>query len=383
MECARHDQAVSLLSGLDRFIRLVVQRDGFAPSTGSSSPSLTPSYASMYSSRSYMANRPSYTGYRRAQPTSRGAGDTPSNTSSNTTSNNSSYVANASYNNTSAAADMTSSPAIRRYDNTTTNHTTTTTTNNTSPAGGDTTTTTNSSSSIIDNLSTTTTDTLNNVANNNYNYDKRQQQDASSPPPSSTVHGGPGIRDSSTQVAASPSPSSYSPPLNEPGAPPPPRRPLTNEDFQAMIPAHFLTGETVPQTRGLVDSGGIHVAVVQPQQQNLQSSDTAPAHNPMFPPPPTRLGQVTETLTKTTFTETTLTRHTDNRLAQVPLVCEVSYPRTHSKHSNTRVRHFISHLSHSFTRNTSFVPLEFLSLSHSTLSLVRNTLVRSTLLCHS
>ncbi|KFM72984.1 Protein scribble-like protein, partial [Stegodyphus mimosarum] len=92
MEGARQDQAVSLLSGLDRFVRLVVQRQKLVPrdpntphlpeksSISLSSSSLLaqkspkliglprPYTPKFYSSGSYMANRPSYTGsYRRPE----------------------------------------------------------------------------------------------------------------------------------------------------------------------------------------------------------------------------------------------------------------------------------------------------------------------------
>ncbi|XP_064480658.1 protein scribble homolog isoform X3 [Ornithodoros turicata] len=73
MDGVRHDQAVTLLTGLDRFMRLVVQREqlvlrdpnapkaAMSPLKTSSNP-----YGSLYSSSSYMANRPSYLGsYRR------------------------------------------------------------------------------------------------------------------------------------------------------------------------------------------------------------------------------------------------------------------------------------------------------------------------------
>ncbi|XP_054720179.1 protein scribble homolog [Uloborus diversus] len=95
MDGARQDQAVSLLSGLDRFVRLVVQRQKLVPrdpntphlpeksalSLSSSSllaqksPKLIglprPYTPKFYSSGSYMANRPSYMGsYRRPELTS-------------------------------------------------------------------------------------------------------------------------------------------------------------------------------------------------------------------------------------------------------------------------------------------------------------------------
>ncbi|GFX15517.1 protein lap4 [Trichonephila clavipes] len=92
MDGARQDQAVSLLSGLDRFVRLVVQRQKLVPRDpntphlpekssislssssllGQKSPKLIglprPYTPKFYSSGSYMANRPSYTGsYRRPE----------------------------------------------------------------------------------------------------------------------------------------------------------------------------------------------------------------------------------------------------------------------------------------------------------------------------
>lgn len=92
MEGARQDQAVSLLSGLDRFVRLVVQRKKLVPRDPNTphmpeKSSLTLSCSSLlaqkspkliglprpytpkfYSSGSYMANRPSYMGsYRRPE----------------------------------------------------------------------------------------------------------------------------------------------------------------------------------------------------------------------------------------------------------------------------------------------------------------------------
>ncbi|XP_069187985.1 protein lap4 isoform X18 [Procambarus clarkii] len=77
LEGARHDQAVSMLTGLERFVRLVVHRETLVPPGQGNSNSSKASprvfgaprpYTGLYSAGSYMANRPSYTGYRRAQP---------------------------------------------------------------------------------------------------------------------------------------------------------------------------------------------------------------------------------------------------------------------------------------------------------------------------
>lgn len=79
---ASHEHAVSILTGHERFVRLVVERElllpraGIPPNFSSASPSPSPgpeksprmfgmpkTYSGIYSSNSYMANRP---GYRRS-----------------------------------------------------------------------------------------------------------------------------------------------------------------------------------------------------------------------------------------------------------------------------------------------------------------------------
>lgn len=75
-----------------------------------------------------------------------------------------------------------------------------------------------------------------------------------------------------------------------------------------MIPAHFLGGERQHE-RAPSPVSGVRVTV-----------QRAPA--PVLPPPPSTLGRVTETITKSTFTETTVTRITDNQLV-APLIIEV------------------------------------------------------------
>ncbi|XP_055525254.1 protein scribble homolog isoform X12 [Wyeomyia smithii] len=98
-------------------------------------------------------------------------------------------------------------------------------------------------------------------------------------------------------------------------------RPMTSADFQAMIPSHFISGgrqvHVERLTQGVSGSGtdpagGPSVTVtVQKAVPDL----------PMLPPAPTELGTVTETITKSTFTETVMTRVTDNRLLE-PLISE-------------------------------------------------------------
>jgi protein scribble len=76
---ARHDQAVQMLTGLERFVRLVVERETLVPRTiagpglnvsDEKSPKvfgLPKPYTGLYSASSYMANRPSY-GLRSREP---------------------------------------------------------------------------------------------------------------------------------------------------------------------------------------------------------------------------------------------------------------------------------------------------------------------------
>lgn len=93
-------------------------------------------------------------------------------------------------------------------------------------------------------------------------------------------------------------------------------RPMTSEDFQAMIPSHFLSGGKnyeLQKASPAVEQGGSAVTV---------TVKKGTPDMPMLPPAPTELGQVTETITKSTFTETVMTRITDNRLGE-PLISEV------------------------------------------------------------
>lgn len=90
---------------------------------------------------------------------------------------------------------------------------------------------------------------------------------------------------------------------------------MNSDDFQAMIPKHFLSGEKSysVQKEALVEQGSSAVTVT----VKKGTSDM-----PMLPPAPTELGLVTETITKSTFTETVMTRVTDNKLME-ELISEV------------------------------------------------------------
>lgn len=221
-----------MLTGLERFVRLVVHRETLVPAgqgnnNNNNNTKASPRvfgaprpYTGLYSAGSYMANRPSYTGYRRAQPGGRISGSSLPDTNHSTT------------------GSPGASPSIA--------------TKQPQQMGGG--------------VNTSTA-------------------------PSNTAESFP---TGTTQVSSN--------------------RPLTNDDFQAMIPQHFLQGKAREEA-----TPGVHVTV------NLPTEDT-----PMgmaFPPPPTKLGKVTESITKSTLTETVLTRITDNQLASVPLVVEVRWAR--------------------------------------------------------
>ncbi|UYV60286.1 LRRC1 [Cordylochernes scorpioides] len=73
VEGVRHDQAVSLLSGLERFVRLVVKREHLVLKTDTAEEEQPPKLPNLrvYSMDTYMANRPNFTGsYRRPDLTS-------------------------------------------------------------------------------------------------------------------------------------------------------------------------------------------------------------------------------------------------------------------------------------------------------------------------
>ncbi|RXG73185.1 Discs large-like protein 1-like protein, partial [Armadillidium vulgare] len=229
LDGARHDQAVSLLTGLERFVRLVVHRESLVPlgSGGDSSAKASPKvygaprpYTGLYNASSYMANRPSYSGYKRPQPSSggyRGA------------------VVSGEEAKSSRSATQDSAPVVNSY---------------------------TPSSPLI--------------ANHNSHE---------TPTPT-------------TQV--------------------PNHKPLTNEDFQSMIPKHFLKGG---------QSQGVGEGVAPTPAVNVSVNHPPSSHPPMgldLPPPPTKLGTVTESVTKSTLTETTVTRVTDNQLADTPLITEIT-----------------------------------------------------------
>lgn len=87
---------------------------------------------------------------------------------------------------------------------------------------------------------------------------------------------------------------------------------MTNEDFEAMIPQRFQK-----TSKNQVDEqpAAVVTTLTIKTPSNLNGIE--------FRETPTTLGRVTETITKSTFTETVVTRVTDNNLAK-SVIIEVS-----------------------------------------------------------
>lgn len=255
---SKHEQAVSMLTGLERFVRLVVEREVLLPKDGlplnfsSSSPSPSPGpeksprvfglpkpYTGLYSANSYMANRPGYTSYRKStgdmmqnnnKQNSANSSPEPSRMNSNINKNESESV---KANDSEVIA--TPQPAPRKISN--------------------------QNNGVAQHKPLTLT-----------NSELSEAEDVQVLP-----------------------------------------KPITNEEFQAMIPEHFLQSKSQPSTSS--DATGPIVTVT------IKRPDTISDIN--FPPAPTTVGKVTEVITKSTFTETVVTRVTDNKLV-LPLIIEVS-----------------------------------------------------------
>ncbi|XP_070155548.1 protein lap4 isoform X5 [Polyergus mexicanus] len=88
MRGAKHEQAVALLTGLERFVRLVVERE-IPLSQANPATVVTPSeksprvigapkpYTGLYNANSYMANRSGYSGYRRSMDADKALSPSP------------------------------------------------------------------------------------------------------------------------------------------------------------------------------------------------------------------------------------------------------------------------------------------------------------------
>ncbi|XP_072158237.1 protein lap4 isoform X14 [Bemisia tabaci] len=229
MEGARHDQAVTMLTGLERHIRIVAERevpvlkDPSAPAQ-SPGPEKSPKvfgvpkpYTSLYSANSYMANRPGYPGIRTGAASPREVPLTPPK------------------------------PAPRKL----------------TPAPG--------------------------------------------------ISTAPSAQASSTATEGSTAGTAGTTAESETQEHPPPK-PITNEEFQAMIPSHFRSSQ--PSESSDDPKEKVVTLTIKQPQDHLTNGIA-------FPDAPTTLGKVTETITKSTLTETVVTRVTDNKLANpVPVIIE-------------------------------------------------------------
>nr|CAD7439037.1 unnamed protein product [Timema bartmani] len=268
MSGARHDQAVSMLTGLERFVRLVVEREEevvVTPSPSASDKS-SPSprvfgaprpYTGLYAASSYMANRPGYAGYRRADQQI---------TSSSPSSNTPSYG---------------KLPGLRNDPPPPMPPPTLASTKTTGPP----------------------------VAMGNHIDGAPKQVEPPRPAPRRTTS-----QSQPSETNRTSTPVERTANLDSDSASQVLPKPITNEDFQAMIPAHFLnpsSGQNSSQ-----DSASTVTVTIKNPETHLPEDLS-------FPPAPTGLGKVTETITKSTFTEKVVTRVTDNKLVE-SVIIEVS-----------------------------------------------------------
>ncbi|KAG8037707.1 hypothetical protein G9C98_005918 [Cotesia typhae] len=278
--------AVTLLTGLDRFVRLVVERE-IPRSQASSLMQVTPSeksprligastprpYTGLYNANSYMANRPGYAGYRRSidadktlspSPTARTPPPPPPAPLALAKEQQQQPVNGIAKMNgvsDSSAAEKVISPSA---------------VNPPQPAPRQ---------------------TLSTSSSQPQQVQPQQQQQQQQP-----------NRQSGTTTPSQPEPTGPTSPQEDIQVP----KPITNEEFQAMIPAHFLRPPTSSPSPDSQQGPVVTVTIKQPD--NLPGDVN-------FPPAPTTLGKVTETITKSTLTETVVTRVTDNHLVQ-PVIIE-------------------------------------------------------------
>ncbi|XP_043507845.1 protein lap4 isoform X3 [Frieseomelitta varia] len=262
MRGAKHEQAVALLTGLERFVRLVVERE-IPLSQANAATVLTPSeksprvigaprpYTGLYNANSYIANRPSYTGYRRSIDTDRTLSPSPTSKTP---------------------------PPMK--------------------------------------IETTELPKMNGVTESG---NVTNISSISPSPTNSQPHPQPAPRHSISQPTITPTTTASSTPTSstEPRSTSPQEdiqvsKPITNEEFQAMIPAHFLRPPTSSPSPDSHQGPIVTVTIKQPD--NLPGDVN-------FPPAPTTLGKVTETITKSTLTETVVTRVTENQLVP-PVIIE-------------------------------------------------------------
>ncbi|XP_076655479.1 scribble planar cell polarity protein [Halictus rubicundus] len=261
MKGAKHEQAVALLTGLERFVRLVVERE-IPVSQANATIVVTPSeksprvigapkpYTGLYNANSYIANRPGYT-IRRSIDADRALSPSPT---------------------------AKTPPPMK--------------------------------------IESADVPKMNGVTEPG---NIKHASSISPSPTNSQPHPQPAPRHSISQptITMSTTASTTPTPTTEPRSTSPQEdiqvpKPITNEEFQAMIPAHFLRPPTSSPSPDFHQGPIVTVTIKQPD--NLPGDVN-------FPPAPTTLGKVTETITKSTLTETVVTRVTDNQLVQ-PVIIE-------------------------------------------------------------
>ncbi|KAL1505724.1 hypothetical protein ABEB36_005223 [Hypothenemus hampei] len=298
LNAASHQQAVNLLTGLERFVRLVVEREisvddpvppGASPSPGSQqSPrlfGLPKPYTGLYSANSYMANRP-FSGYRRSLESDghkKNELSDPENNNKMETTPKSLIREKRSELPKTNGIELSLAPANNSPSTTPINHETP------KPAPRR----LNSQSSSES------------VPISNVNAQQKQQPPSLTSSPTMTNHNN---HKKATPMSSLDSDEQVLP------------RPITNEEFQAMIPAHFLSknpscpNQNIPETSA---NGNVAAPTASVTTITIRKPDSTIE----LPPAPTGPGRVTETITKSTFTETVVTRITDNKLV-APLIIE-------------------------------------------------------------
>lgn len=315
---ARHDQAVTLLTGHDRFVRLLFERE--VPQSQSNPANLVTSeksplvigtpkpYTGLYSANSYMANRPGYAGgYRRsidadkilsASPVSKSPASPVPPPQQSSVQKIESHVAQVTPTqqppSVNGIANMNGLDETRK---TTISPTTPLTNVHPQPA-----------------------------PRQSISHQHPVQRPTVQPPP--TPNSLIGMANSTTTTSATatrttPKPTPSTTPVRD-------KTPdiqqqqqediqvskqITNEDFQAMIPAHFLRPPSNSSPSPDSSQKGPTVTVTINQPDGVIGDLN-------FPPAPTSIGKVTETITKSTLTETVVTRVTENQFKR-PLIIEV------------------------------------------------------------
>ncbi|CAO1392560.1 unnamed protein product [Diamesa serratosioi] len=293
MRPAQHDHAVQLLTDHQRFVRLVIEREVKGPLEPPHSPR-SPLLKGL-SPTGYMANRPTYTGYRRSIDDILETAATKSNSNESPQSrvvdidvdnhNQKTSTATIITQNTSALSSSLSA-ASSHDQQTNLNH------HQSQQQQG---------SAMLSN---------NSMSKTSENFLRNEIQQTQTQPPQPA----PRTRLSSQNSVPMTNGDNKTPKITDKAddASQAPPRPMTSDDFQAMIPSHFISGgKSNYEVEKTIENGPSVTVTVKKGLPDM----------PMLPPAPTELGTVTETITKSTFTETVMTRVTDNRL-EGPLISE-------------------------------------------------------------